>query len=220
MRSAKETYIPRFYGLPWNNKKWRILLYFSNNRDMIFAGRQYPFQAETALNGIKQLLLDTIKLTSPNQWLPWTNKSLDSVNAEICPYEMREGEYSRSLEYPSYYFGSRGFRNLNDIVKDNPMDLHFNDLLLSHVYKKPYYTMKTSIMKGEPWPSNFYDTINIGKDVLCPCCNKVVLTEASNLICPNCAKTAEESSDDITYCVFCGTRQATTYVYPTEEPIC
>ena len=43
IRSNRDDYLPDFGDVKWNSKKWRVLLFFSNKWDMLFAGRQYPF---------------------------------------------------------------------------------------------------------------------------------------------------------------------------------
>ena len=44
-------------NVPWNSKKWRMLLHFSDNKDMIFAGRQYPFTTTNALDVVWEHLI-------------------------------------------------------------------------------------------------------------------------------------------------------------------
>jgi len=44
LKTDKSTILPHFpEDVPWNNKKWRVLLFLSNNRELLFAGRPYPF---------------------------------------------------------------------------------------------------------------------------------------------------------------------------------
>ena len=43
----------------WNSKKWRVLLFFSDHWDMLFAGRQYPFASMTGLDFVKDKFLTT-----------------------------------------------------------------------------------------------------------------------------------------------------------------
>lgn len=40
----------------WNDKKWRVYLYLSNNKDMVLSGRQYPFSVDNLLNKSVSLL--------------------------------------------------------------------------------------------------------------------------------------------------------------------
>ena len=61
----------------WNDKKWRMLLYFPNVTDKnfvhygeVFAGRQYPRRLEGVLEYIKENALPA------GYWCDWTNKKL------------------------------------------------------------------------------------------------------------------------------------------------
>ena len=51
IRGEHEERIPLF-PFPWNSKKWRMLLHFSEQRDFVFAGRQYPFSSGGVLDFI------------------------------------------------------------------------------------------------------------------------------------------------------------------------
>ena len=53
LRGKKETKLPRFpESVKWNSKKWRVLFYISNNKEMVFAGKQYPFTSEGGMKFI------------------------------------------------------------------------------------------------------------------------------------------------------------------------
>ena len=56
----KDVKLPRFPGwIGWNSKKWRTLLYFSDDRNMIMAGRQYPIASQNGLDEILKSYLPT-----------------------------------------------------------------------------------------------------------------------------------------------------------------
>ena len=51
LKSNKETKLPNFPDdVLWNSKKWRLLLHFSENLDVCFSGRQYPFFSPGAIS--------------------------------------------------------------------------------------------------------------------------------------------------------------------------
>ena len=55
LKGDNEVKLPHFPDdVLWNSKKWRVLLYLSNDWKMIFAGKQYPFTTESGM----QILLD------------------------------------------------------------------------------------------------------------------------------------------------------------------
>ena len=59
LKSDEDAVLPNFPpSVKWNNKKWRMLLFLSNDWAMAFAGRQYPFSSDTALTLIRSMFLD------------------------------------------------------------------------------------------------------------------------------------------------------------------
>jgi hypothetical protein len=51
LKGDNDVKIPMFPDtVKWNSKKWRTLLHFSQNKDLILAGRQYPFPSESGLD--------------------------------------------------------------------------------------------------------------------------------------------------------------------------
>lgn len=58
LRSDEETKLPRFPDdVPWNNKKWRMLIHISEDKGMVFFGRQYPMEIE----GIHESIFNYLK---------------------------------------------------------------------------------------------------------------------------------------------------------------
>ena len=85
LKSTKNEKLPNFpKEVPWNSKKWRVLLFFSNDWNMIFAGRQYPFYTESGLNFVKdKILSEKFKL---GDWSEWTNKKIRGFEANVLLY--------------------------------------------------------------------------------------------------------------------------------------
>lgn len=79
LKTDKSTILPHFpEDVPWNNKKWRVLLFLSNNRELLFAGRPYPF---FSLEGLYQVLHYFNQLYSDkNHWTPkWEKAPADQI---------------------------------------------------------------------------------------------------------------------------------------------
>ena len=62
LRSTDDNVIlPHFPDdIPWNSKKWRVWLFFSNDQFMFLTGRQYPFSNNLGLNYIKDNILPNV----------------------------------------------------------------------------------------------------------------------------------------------------------------
>lgn len=189
--------LPRFPNtVLWNNKKWRMLLFCSDRRDALFAGRQYPFFSKEILNNIllEYDRLDRKRDNPPiwgwgnyyTQWSNWHNKYLTGISSF--------GEDAFSL--PDRYVFINGIDKLDDVVEDAPNSLHYNDLLHSSYYTKPYYAWQKT------WRSSCGDLhphFTIGSSVPCLCCGEHKIKEPSVMLCEDCY-----SNNDYVRCSDCG----------------
>ena len=202
--------LPRFPAeVPWNDKKWRMLLFISPDGRLAFAGRQYPFFSKSLLDIIK-----TRVLTST--FSPWSNNQFDNVNILIDDSEENYWLYSNSIGI---------FHNivpLESVVMDNLHTYHFDDLLESSCYK-PYYcydrdtfTFITSSKKyrhNEP-PLITEDTkIVLGGFTTCSCCGKDEVYGHNDFTCGWCKAKYTNRQDGICTCDNCGKRMPMTAVH-------
>ena len=184
----------RFGSVEWNNKKWRMLLFFSTERNCIFAGRQYPF----TINDILERLTTELYFSKPLMkigdnngkcryicWSKWSNYQLTSVNNSKLanPYILMDGN----------------LYNLSNIIDHggNEAPTYYNDLLYSTCYT-PYYCY------------NYWADISpskvkfcIGADVPCADCGEYV-DISSSFICSNCIDEDNDDSEGY-WCEDCGT---------------
>ena len=209
LRSNEPAQLPNFpYSVPWNSKKWRVLLFFSTDKSMCFAGRQYPFATDNALDFIKNIF--------PNlgwgEWYDWTDKKIE---------ESPNGFF---FEYPYVAIGSELIAMDKLMIEPNSV-LYFNDLLYSSCYKAQYtyrYNNGPSLHAMHPtgWTTEC-TRFKIGADVLCPCCHTNYITEHETMLCNNCLR-EEENEEDSWYCEACGTKIRADEIHWTtnDEPLC
>ena len=165
----------------WNSKKWRMLLFFSSDMKMVFAGRQYPF---TSNNGLS-LVLDKLQKLTPYYWKQWDNTSLEEVN--------------KVQLNKKYIILNNELFPIKNIISDFPNSKHYNDLLHSSYYK-PYYS---TVINYDFKPSN----IVIGDEVTCICCGKNIVNLEDTMLCDNCELQYGECNDEsIVYCECCNRR--------------
>ena len=203
LKSDKETYIPRFNGIPWNNKKWRMLLFFNETQDMIFAGRQYPFNVTTSLPVIHDNLSSNI-LKYPEwlfHWSDWTNNNISTI---IEPSISNTSDEIKILLNKKYYYvgGSEPLMSLDNLIVEPKNSLFYNDLLNSHFYTEPYYMMKKPITINGKERAKFF----IGTQIKCPCCGKNILKNSSELICTECINKIGNTDLIDIFCTRCGRR--------------
>lgn len=203
--------LPRFpESIPWNSKKWRMLLFVSDNWNAVFAGRHYPFFSENIMEVVRERWAE--KATpgieraiwgASNAWSHWHDdyfqqiqlkkwSSLDDFSTNDRYVPIRDKIYS-----------------MRALVKDQSK-LHFNDLLESNFYI-PYYCWN----KISPAPIKFH----IGAQVPCLICGDNYLTDTDSMVCSQCLE-----PNGFIHCADCGEIVPEDMVYWTgraeDHPIC
>lgn len=191
LKSDEDTKLPHFPSdVPWNNKKWRMLLHFNWAHAFCFAGRQYPFHSNNLLNKVLEIMN-----TNNDNWMPWQNEYYTETQFGdiVLPY------YERQI--PMIY----GSIPITKFIEDCHNPLHYNDILYSHLYDKPYYTAKIYNHTYRPEAQN---PLMIGHEVKCLDCGKHSIYSKSNTMrCFVCElENGTESNDTFGYCDCCGER--------------
>lgn len=199
-------------SVPWNSKKWRMLLFLSDNWNAMYAGRQYPFFSDTALN-----LIHSHALKAFNFQGSWSKWHCD----EIKSYDFDGDEsQSDSIWFNSVYIPMRGrLYSKNELITDGKHTNHFNDLLRSSCYV-PYYTFCKSGWWGHS--SNIH--FSIGEECPCVACGKDYIAVTDSMLCQSCELDFGESEDEMfTSCDCCGRRilyDESWFVESTGENVC
>lgn len=178
--------LPRFpEDVPWNSKKWRMLLFVSDNQKMIFAGRQYPFSSMSAMQEVYNTFIDLFTQKrelwfgdyEKDFWIKWQNTYIEDIT-----YPDGDGMelYARYVPTPGYIIRMKEL--ISDVVgpsgdeEEDP--LHYNDLLRSTCYTKPYYSFY-KFANAEP------QHFTIGSAVKCIKCGKEYLY-GEHMVCEHC----------------------------------
>lgn len=193
--SSKETSIlPNFPNtVPWNSKKWRVLFFLSNDWNMLFSGRQYPFASK---NGIKIVLNHFSKLMSGSEdsafFRDWEDKLIDKV-------DLNGGELSLTCDYVPV-----GYRlmPLKDLIQDKipqgqDSALHYNDLLYSSCYKPIYSYCFNSLYYLKPTGTTTKEThFEIGGTPKCLRCGEEEIKYSNTMQCPKCVAIYGDCEDE------------------------
>ena len=207
LQTGEDVKLPNFpENVPWNNKKWRMLLHFNTDFDIVFAGRQYPFTSPGALEKIREVMLSLL-FTQPDPYLPYYTFSKPKWshwhNDYLSDFQYKEhGEDDASgIENDKYIVINRGVWNINKIVKDADNSRHFNDIIRSSCYTQPYY------MFEKCWYPHHDIKFKIGSEVTCLYCGEHTIDSYDTMMCPNC-ECAHGNSDSEEYCTCdcCGAR--------------
>lgn len=176
LKGAEDAFLPRFpHDVPWNNKKWRMLLFFSDCHKALFAGRQYPFFSREALDIVLSNLSTLIDNHSYYSWEEWTNKRITNFDY---------GTHTDGSEWVEFLNGTYiaingNLQEMKQLVSEPAKPLHFNDILYSSRYI-PYYTW----VRNRGWvnPKKDYH-FTIGESVPCLRCGKEELFLSSSFLC-------------------------------------
>lgn len=230
LKGDNEVKLPHFPDdVPWNSKKWRVLLYLSNDWKMIYAGKQYPFATEVGM----QILLDKFnsKITSKPTLDSWKRPGRDSRWANWSDYVITSldkddpnGNYNLRIEFDKDYVPLHGaLVPLNTLVKDIEGSKHFNDVLKSSCYEPIYTYLITKNMWGEDYycNANQHTHFEIGGKTMCLKCGKEeVVDSCSTMMCYDCELAYGISeNDNFGFCKNCGCRLEVDKAYYVNEDV-
>lgn len=140
--------------VPWNSKKWRIWIHLSDNWDIMFAGRQYPFTSNVGLNLAKKELIEP---TLNVRFTDFTNQYLTGGIKLKMEGENFLPSFEEDLSDKYMVINSKAVP-LQDVIVDAPGSLDFNDLLRSSCYV-PQYAYRVKQVTHWYWGNSHYRTI-------------------------------------------------------------
>lgn len=195
LRADKQAILPHFpETVPWNSKKWRVLLFFSSDKTLMFAGRQYPFSADTGIELIREKMLPALGL---DNWTKWRSTLLTSYKDE------RSGEdffFSKMIPVGDT------LKRFKDVVVNGESTYHFNDLLRSTCYSPIWsYKERQYFWDTENTGCSSRDTkVEVGKACSCPICGRGIISFTESMTCPTCAFQYGYENEDYYECEICG----------------
>lgn len=208
IKSTKNAILPHFpEDVPWNNKKWRVLLFFDNYMEMMFAGRQYPFESLAGLSTIKSYMFKA----GLGYWSKWANGYLT---------KFKDGDNTAMYFNDCIPIG-HSLIPMRDLFINNSSpfaELFYNDLTRSNVYTKPYYSY--NITESNPfsytgWTDYNKTKFDIGNRVCCAKCGKHYITNSSKMICETC----ESLEDQYFICDICEQIHDPSEAYLVEDKL-
>ena len=207
IKSDKQAILPRFpASIPWNNKKWRMLVHTNDKFSPIFAGRQYPFDI-----GDRILVYIRDKVAPLDFYSPFSEPQSPSIKLG----NNYEGYVSMGLRQ-KYYYLDQELVPESGVIEDGDGALNFNDLKRSTLYT-PKYSFATGGLSRSRWKK-----ITVGGAPLCPCCGRYDVTYNDALVCENCLDNYADNRNYI-ICDDCGARvhiDDSYWVDETETRVC
>jgi hypothetical protein len=169
--------------VPWNSKKWRSLIFFSDRRMMMFAGRQYPFTLEDTMDFIRVNIINKYI----HKFTEWDTKKITSMVTAGHNIPVR----------PAIPVGTKLIA-LDDLIIDtypayNSEDtLYYNDLKRSNCYDPMYaYRLREfSFFEDISVPDS--ERFQIGSNVKCLRCGRNYISNSDSMMCEFCWNELEE----------------------------
>lgn len=206
LRGEDKVVLPRFpESVPWNNKKWRMLLFVGQDENIIWAGRQYPYESKSILEAVEKMVIPVITgidYYDKNYWwgqypnfTSWSDKTL-----EDC--ELND-EY---VNLKGYLFAKRA------LISDTN-DLYYDDLLRSTKYKPsfivkydlPHYVHLRDSVDNRSTLEKIH--LQVGANPKCPCCGVNEIEFSDEMICVQCDELyGTQANDEFVFCNNCGVR--------------
>ena len=201
LRGADNQKLPNFPNdLLWNSKKWRMLLFLSDNKNAMFAGRQYPFFSPSAMDVVQETYLFSMNKNT-RSWTPWYNDFIRKFPRETF-------DEDNCLDGRYICIGGTILKTKSIIVEPK-RPLFFNDLTDSSFYI-PYYS----------WNRYMYGDykFTIGDSAPCPMCGEQETYYAEEMLCPTCFRKKYDHKEPKYYCECCDRqmRSSETFFIPNE----
>lgn len=187
LKSESDSVLPRF-PFPWSDKKWRCYFYCDQNNKVVYAGRQYPFHSNTALEYVTQLL-KKFQFFDPD----YTGR-IDWYNGRIVHFIHAGIRGNTNINDTTCYFNStkvicgntdeeRRIVPMKHFVTTHPEAFCFNDLIDSHVYA-PWILTYDSY--NEYLPTSVSQKLIVGAPFNCLRCNEALPCDSDTFFCESC----------------------------------
>ena len=204
LRADKEAVLPHFPSdVLWNSKKWRNLLFFSNDRTLVMAGRPYPFAADSGIELIRTKLLPALNFGT---WSTWRNTCINHYDDSLS---------GRRFVFSNMIPVGNTLKPFKEVVFDGPNTYHYNDLLRSSIYspKWSYRQLSHSWLENSDTTgcSDEHTHIEVGEACPCPICGQDVVSFTEEMSCPHCANNC--CDDDYRECEICGSMTHMDNIY-------
>lgn len=212
LKSENNVKLPNFpEDVPWTNKKWRMLLFFSNDMSMMFAGRQYPFTTVTGPDIVRQNLHNVGLF---KDWSEWNSVKVTRVT----------DDNGTVFHLKTTYVPVGGvLRPIDEVIKNGEHGMHFNDLLNSSCYSPIYsFNSRGLLWTGSEGRSRPNTHFVIGGPVYCMDCGQYEITISETMRCVSCEEAhGDLNTDDFGYCSCCGRHVYFDNVtWVGDDPVC
>lgn len=197
LKGENEQILPFFPpSVPWNSKKWRMLIHADEKDEIMFAGRQYPFSSKSGIDIVLNIYNNLMENPKNGQYSSkyhfWSNDYIKDASGEQLKY--------RYFKYDSELIP------LEKFVQPNIGSLNYNDILNSTCYLSPYYAILNPFMRHSS-DELLKRVLKVGDYVSCLHCGMNEIELSETMRCPDCEiMYGTAINDTYTCCDCCGCR--------------
>lgn len=192
LRTAADVQLRLFpEGMLWNDKRWRMFVSISENEEIAFFSRQYPFTCDAL---VEYLL----------RYSPLNKLDLGYLRHDGFKKIMTGADESVELEHNFiYYRGKDRILDTKDICQGHRHALNYNDIIMSPSYT-PVFAIKKPLWFGAD--GRYFDPVErfrtpMGEEVPCLLCGNPI-DDSNEFLCDSCWE--REMEGVIGYCARCG----------------
>jgi hypothetical protein len=180
-----------------------MLLFFSDDRRMMMAGRPYPCEVDTILDKIKDIVVNDLQIMDVDSSKHWTAISAsDWSDNWITEFKVDEG---RTIPLDTKYIIGNRSRLIPDfeLIKDGLHSCHYNDLLHSTCYTPKY---SIAVDNYQELMTGLKTKFHIGGATPCLKCGHSYAMSGGgdSMLCYDCNE--EYENDYAEHCFCCGDR--------------
>ena len=210
LRSKDNVQLPHFPDtVPWNNKKWRVLLHQSKDWSRIYANRQYPFFSKELMKAtIPAMRILYSVWDSPGRSIFWEDLSMQPPKDIFNP----DRYYPLTVKYLFNSWDGQ-VTPVTEMIKDGDNTFQYDDITHANGEYNPLVYINRRQMDSKELTDN---PIIIGESVNCLICNNQEIALGDKPVCLDCAA-QYGYSEDVTICDCCENTYLTSETYITIE---
>ena len=216
--------LPRFpHDVPWNDKKWRMLIHAAKDDSLMFASRQYPFASKPGIDMVLNVY-NNLLVKEGNPQHPWRgpNRYNNWSQYYIDRYTRHDNHFDEVEKLGTRYLIINSFlADINQVMTEGSGALNYNDVLCSTCYDFPYYAISSE------WWGHISKLVSnpivVGGAVKCVQCGCDYVHNPETMKCDDCHCDDCDYDDNYVYCSCCDSRtwyEDIYYVGNSEEPVC
>ena len=200
LKSVEDVKLPRFpESVPWNNKKWRCLMFDSEDGTMIMAGRPYPFHSMDLLNKVRDIIISLDVLDKNYYYGGYLSNSV-IVTDWVRDYIDLINYYGKDIRLSKNYILTMDhcLTPIDKIVKNAWGSRQFNDLLDSSYYIPYFMYITDTYSSGDILPLSSSERIRVGDNTTCLKCGQDLYSSES-MFCYKCDRQVNSCIDEEEY---------------------